>query len=470
MYDFFARTLWNNSPVRIAASVKGNNRHLRTPFQLLNLFDLALSCSKKELILMFARALETIQSTVPRRAAYTRGIFTILAICLAVKALWFSRLGMWHVRDLVDFDAFHIIATRVWLGDVDEAYEFTKLVVMQREVSGGIGSFMPWTYPPQFNLLLAPFALIPIGIAYFLFTSLTLTFYIVVLRSVAGGHFMLLLIILFPAIAITLACGQNAFLTAGLIGLVCLFFEERPIVAGLALGLMVIKPHLAIAFAVYAVLRRSWTVVITAGAVVLITSAVCTVAFGTQIWLGFLKSLHDSSIFLERGYYPLYRMISFYAALRTTGLSAWSAFLGQGFIALLALGIIPFALYRKMPARFSLGLTAIVSICISPYAYDYDFLIFGMGLALLLPALHATAGEWERGIIYAMPMLIGLYGNLRSAHLGTALDVEYLDVISIGGFAVVALIALIFTILLRGSKPETIRRLSTEEPVAQASR
>ena len=313
---------------------------------------------------MFARTLEQIQAAVPSRTAYTRGILTILAICLAAKTMWFSRLGIWHVRNLVDFDAFHIVANRVWLGDVENAYQFTNLIDMERAASG-TDAFLPWTYPPQFSLFLAPLALVPIGVAYFLFTASTLTFYIVVLRSIAGSYFVLLLIILFPAIAVTMACGQNGFLTAGLIGLVCLFFEERPILAGVALGLMVIKPHLAIAFAVYALLRRSWTVVITAGAVVLTTSAACTAIFGTHIWIGFLQSVHDSSIFLERGYYPLFRMISFYAALRTAGLSAGSSFLGQGLIAALALGIIPLALYRKMPTRFSLGLTALVSICIS---------------------------------------------------------------------------------------------------------
>ena len=50
--------------------------------------------------------------------------------------------------------------------------------------------------------------------------------------------------ILFPAMAITIGCGQNGFLTGALIGLVCLNVERRQLLAGLALGAMVIKPHL----------------------------------------------------------------------------------------------------------------------------------------------------------------------------------------------------------------------------------
>ena len=410
---------------------------------------------------MFAKTLETIQSSGQKQALYTRWILAILAICVVLKTLWFSRLGIWHSRNLVDFDAFYLIAKRVWLGDVGQAYQFAKLINMQSEVSGGVGSFMPWTYPPQFSLLLAPLALIPTGAAYFLFIASTLAFYLVVLRSIAGSHFVLLLIILFPAMAITIACGQNGFLMAGLFGLVCLLIEERPILAGLALGLMIIKPHLAVAIGAYCILRRCWIVVMTAGAVVLISSAVCTAVFGVQIWTGLLQSVRDSSIFLEQGYYPLYRMISFYAALRTAGLSAWAAFLGQGLIATLALGIVAVTVYRRMPAHVGLGLTAMVSVCVSPYAYDYDFLIFGIGLALLLPDLHKAARAGERGIIYAAPMLIGAYGTLQSSRLGTSYsEIQYLNLISIGGFAVVSLIALIFVILLRRSKTGPAQRFS----------
>jgi hypothetical protein len=413
---------------------------------------------------MFAKTLETIQSSGRKQATYTRWILAILAVCVALKALWFSRLGIWDGRNLVDFDAFHIIAERVWLGDVDQAYQFAKLIGMQREASGGVTSFMPWTYPPQFSLLLAPLALVPTGVAYFLFIASTLAFYLLVLRSIAGSNFVLLLIILFPAMAVTMACGQNGFLMAGLFGLVCLLLEERPILAGLALGLMIIKPHLAVAIGIYCILRRCWIAVMTAGAVVLISSVICTAVFGVQIWTGLLQSVRDSSTFLEQGYYPLYRMISFYAALRTAGLSASAAFLGQGLVAALALGIVAVAVYRRMPTHVGLGLTAMVSACVSPYAYDYDFLIFGIGLALLLPELVKAAREGERGIIYAAPMLIGAYGTLQSSRLGTDYsEIQYLDLISIGGFAVVSLIGLVFMILLRRSKTDPAQSLLSRD-------
>ncbi|MDH2385651.1 glycosyltransferase family 87 protein [Bradyrhizobium sp. CER78] len=407
---------------------------------------------------MFPTTLEAIRSTTSKRTAYISGILALLAVAIVFKAVWLARLGLGHGRDLVDFNAFYITAKLVWLGTVDQAYQFAKLIVIQREVSGGRDGFMPWTYPPQFSLLLAPFALIPVGIAYLLFVASTLTLYLAVLRRLAGDNFVLVLIVFFPTIGITLACGQNSLLTAALIGMVCLFFQERPILAGTALGLMIIKPHLAIAFAVYAVLRRSWIVVMTAAAVVLISSAICTAVFGVEIWSAFLQSVRDSSVFLEHGNYPMHRMISIYAALRTAGLSASAAFVAQGVAAVLALAVVLIAAYRPMPARERFGLVAIVSVCISPYAYDYDFLIFSVGLALLLPALLASAREWERGIIYALPIPIGAFGYLQAMQMASSYNGEQaLSTFSIGGFAIIPLIALIVGIvLLRSSGTEAV--------------
>ena len=91
---------------------------------------------------MLAKTLESIQSSEPKRATYVRALVATLAIGVVLKAFWFARLGFWHHRALVDFDTFHIVARRVWLGDADLAYQFEKLINMQRGVSAGLDSFM----------------------------------------------------------------------------------------------------------------------------------------------------------------------------------------------------------------------------------------------------------------------------------------------------------------------------------------
>jgi hypothetical protein len=404
---------------------------------------------------MLVRTLESVQSSAAKRTRYARYILEGLTIVLVFMTGWFSRWGAWQDRGLLDFDAFYIVAQRVWLGDVEQAYRFDQLIKMQMDASSGKFIFMPWTYPPQFDLLVAPLALIPVGAAYFLFTAATLGFYLLTLRAVAKSYFALVVILLSPALLTNLMCGQNGFLTGGLIGLACLTIERRQLAAGLSLGAMVIKPHLAIAFAVYALLARRWITVITATTVILSSSILCTLLLGPQIWSAFLGSVHDSAAFLGRGSgsYPLFRMISIYAVLRTAGFSASLAFLSQVVVAVFALSVLARAIYRQLPAHWCLGLAAVASVLISPYAYDYDLTILGMGMALLLPDLTRLASARERAAIYSMTLIAGSYTwfqiLLASVQYGTGV-IEH-PIRAFSGFALLVLLWLILRVLLRGA-------------------
>jgi len=186
-----------------------------------------------------------------------RAFLALVGVTLAVQTAKFSGLVGSGPKVLVDFDAFHIVGRMVWRGEVEDAYRFAAMVRAQRTLGGADGS-MPWTYPPPFNLVAAALALLPLGAAYFAFTAATLGAYLAVLRRVAGEHVSVVLLAIFPAVIVTIACGQNGFLTGVLIGLACLgFLRGRPS-AGVPLGLMILKPHLAIAFALYAVAARRW--------------------------------------------------------------------------------------------------------------------------------------------------------------------------------------------------------------------
>jgi len=402
---------------------------------------------------MLVRTLELVQSSAAKRTRFARYILEGLTIVFVFMTGWFSRWGAWQNRNLVDFDTFYIVAQRVWLGDVEQVYHFDSLLKMQMDAAGG--KFISWAYPPQFDLLVAPLALIPVGAAYFLFTAATLGLYLLTLRAVAKSYFALVVILLSPALLINLMNGQNGFLTGGLIGLACLTIERRQLAAGLSLGMMVIKPHLAIAFAIYALFARRWITVITATTVILSSSILCTLLLGPQIWSAFLGSVHDSAAFLGRGSgsFPLFRMISIYAVLRTAGFSASLAFLSQVVVAVFALSVLARAIYRQLPAHWCLGLAAVASVLISPYAYDYDLTILGMGMALLLPDLTRLASARERAAIYSMTLIAGSYSwfqiLLASVQYGTGV-IEH-PILAFSGFALLVLLWLILRVLLRGA-------------------
>ncbi|RXH20806.1 glycosyltransferase family 87 protein [Bradyrhizobium guangzhouense] len=417
---------------------------------------------------MFAEALEAVQLSSSKRTAYVRFVLAALAVMVLFKTLRFGRWGVFQIRELSDFDAFYIAAQQVWRGQVDLVYRFETLMKLQAEAAHGATGFMPWTYPPQFDLLVAPLALLPTGIAYLLFIAATLAAYLLTLRAIAGASFAHVLVALFPALAITIGGGQNGFLTGALVGLICLNVERRQLVAGLALGAMVVKPHLAIAVGVYMLATRRWMALATAAAVVLASSVVCTMIFGWQIWTAWLGAIRESASFLEQGIYPLLRMISTYAALSRAGVPPAIAFWAQAAVASLALGAVVLAVRlgaaRNMSPRFALGITAMVSVMISPYAYDYDLPMVGIGLAMLLPNLALLASARERSVIYGLILLAGAYGMLQSARLAAQFGEEqaYLAGLTdrfapaLGGFAMMALLVLLLRLLWRGMQSAAV--------------
>ncbi|MGW1425638.1 glycosyltransferase family 87 protein [Bradyrhizobium manausense] len=410
---------------------------------------------------MLTATLEQIQTSPRKRTIYLCVILALLAVILGFKTFRFFEGGLWYGSQTADFAAFHIVAQRIWLGDLDLTYQFASFTKMQMAAAGGSVGVMPWTYPPQFDLLLAPFAFLPGWAAYFLFTAVTLAAYLMVLRVIAGHGFAAVLVVFFPAIAITIGIGQNGLLTGALIGLVCINADRRPVLSGVVLGMMVIKPHLAVAAGIYMLLTRRWPAVLTAAIVVTTSSLVCTLAFGPQIWIAWLGSIREAASYLEDGRYQLFRMISAYAALYNAGLPAAWAFWGQMAMAALALVTVALAIARGPSPRFALGIVAVASVMISPYAYDYDLPIVGIGLALLLPELASLASPRERSTLYALLLLANAYGLLQSARLSAesvhASSPGGIMTPAVGGFALMAVLAILLWVLLREAKPAAIR-------------
>ncbi|MGY3547826.1 hypothetical protein ACVWZ4_003215 [Bradyrhizobium sp. USDA 4472] len=410
---------------------------------------------------MLTATLEQIQASPRKRTIYVCIIVTLLAAILIFKAIRFFDGGLWYGGQTVDFAAFHIVAQRIWLGDLDLTYRLAAFTKMQMAAAGGATAVMPWTYPPQFDLLLAPLAFLPGWAAYALFTTVTLAAYLMTLRVIAGNNLALVLVVFFPAIAITIAIGQNGLLTGALIGLICINAERRPVLSGIALGIMVIKPHLAVTAGIYVLMTRRWTAVLTAAIVVIASSLVCALAFGPQIWSAWLGSIREAASYLEEGRYQLFRMISAYAALYNAGLPPAGAFWGQMAMAALALVTVALAVARGPSPRFALGVVAVTSVMISPYAYDYDLPIVGIGLALLLPDLARLACRRERGAIYALLLLANAYGLLQSARLSAenaqADSLGRTMTPAVGGFALMAVLVMLLWVLLRQAGPAAVR-------------
>ena len=416
----------------------------------------------------FVEMIECTRVLTTKRTVYLRVILVLLVLELIPTTLELSGIKLRAgPHELFDFEGFYLAGQLVWRGTIEQAYHFLTLHELQKTLYDTV-SFQPWTYPPQFDLVVAPLALLPLGWAYGVFTAGTLAAYLVTLRRLAAENFVSVLILLAPVIVITIRGGQNGFLTGTLIGLTCLGLQAGRSIAGVPLGLMIIKPHLAVAFAVYTLVGRRWGTALVAALTVAATSALATVLLGPSIWTAFFDGTKEARIFLDHGFYPLFRMVSVYAAVRSFGGPAFLANAMQVLVAMLALGSVILASHQFSIQR-ALGLTAIATLLISPYEYDYDLLTLGVGLSLLLPDFVSLGTNRERLAIYASSLIIGISSLIQTIISAATGSTEVLGedthLLSLGGPALVVIFIMAWRIVWRSHESRVGRiGIPVEEP------
>ncbi|MCW1841305.1 glycosyltransferase family 87 protein [Prosthecomicrobium hirschii] len=354
------------------------------------------------------------------------------------------------IEELVDFHAFYMVSQMVLRGEAAASYVFQ--VLFAEPAYAETGTFMPWTYPPPALLLVAPFSLLPTKIAYLIFVTVSLGLFLFVIHRIAGRASGLVLVAMMPAVLSCLSCGQTGFLAASLLGLAALGLIEGRSRAGAALGLMVIKPHLAITFGLAALTMGRLRFLAVAFAVALAACAAATLAFGWPIWTAFLGAVADAKEFLLLGYYPLVRMVSTYAFLKTAGVPAEWALAAQTVVAIGIAGALLAAVRLGYTPRQVIGFALMAGVTVSPYAYDYDMPVYAVGLALLIGDLLRWGHRAEQAAIFALGFFASTYGyglTLLWGALHRSMDGPGAMPNAPAALAVLAALAIVVRIMLR---------------------
>lgn len=365
-------------------------------------------------------------------------------ICVMIAATWFdfyrARMSLW-----LDFQYFYEVGRLAWQGQLQDAYYTLKFEKIVHAL--GDEGFLPWTYPPQFALIMATMSGLTLSASYVLFMIVTLGAYLLVLNRLNPERMVCALFLVFPSAIMNARIGQNGFLIGALVGWAGLLLLQGKPTAGLPLGFLVIKPHMAASPAIYAFLSRNWLGIVTAMITVTISCVASSIIFGSSIWPAFFNGVKEASIFLEYKTYPLYSMVSLYATLRTLGASSSVGFLAQGLQSVCVLASIAFASQRLLP-RQTLGLAIVATLLISPYANSYDATIIAAGFALIFDDIIHFGHETERLALYFTSIFSSGYA-LASTATGGAEDFSRL---SPSGLGFLMVYILCFRILLRSER------------------
>lgn len=310
-----------------------------------------------------------------------------------------------------DFLAFWVAARMAFAGDAGAAYDPAHFMAAYEAV-GGTGFILPlgWHNPPSFLLLLAPLGLlpyVPAFVAWLVGTALLFTWAIgQVLRGVPGAGAVALA---FPATFLCVWEGQNAFLVAALFGAALARLETKPMLAGLFIGLLSVKPQFGVLLPLLLAVGGHWrcfaAATATVGAMVLLSA----VWFGTSAWLAFFPSLAASRDAYLGDFVPDTLQTVYGVIARMIGSRSLAAAVHGA--AAIGVAAVVVALWRR-PASLEVRAAAAIaaSFLVTPYAFPYDAVAVTMGAAFLARAALDRGALRAEAVLLAAACLMPAFG------------------------------------------------------------
>ncbi len=257
-------------------------------------------------------------------------------------------------------------------------------LVEQTAVGRPFTGYFGFHYPPTFLFVAVVLSLMSYGIAYTVWAVGTFPAYLIAIRSIVGDRIGYLLAAAFPAVLANFTIGQNGFVTAGLIGGTLVLMRQRPIVAGVLLGLLTFKPHLGLLFPIALIAGREWRVLMAATIVALAMAAASWLAFGADTWAGFVGNIsHTSQAFLSDGAADWRKLQTLFGLMRSLGGSEKLAWSLQAMMTLCA-AVAVAALWRSN-AQYEIKAAGLGTglMLATPYLYTYDLVALAVPLAFL---------------------------------------------------------------------------------------
>jgi alpha-1,2-mannosyltransferase len=293
----------------------------------------------------------------------------------------------------VDFLSFWAAGRMVAEGAGAQIYDIEAHRAVERSVSA-VG-ILPFPYPPPFALMLAPFGLLPFGMGFAAWVALTGAFYVWAARPWMQDRIALAQ----PSVLVNGFIGQNAFLTSGIFLAGLHLLKTRPLMAGAVLGLLVIKPQLAVMLPIAMIAGRHWQAIAGGALSAFLLLLVGLVTLGSASYAAFFQMLSTYAGFVAESRWPWRELASVYALLRYFGLAAGIAMAIHVAVAVGAAVLVWQSWRQDRPGKEAV--LAAATLLASPYLLTYDGLLLGLPAARLL----VTGGRTIAVLIWGSSLL-----------------------------------------------------------------
>lgn len=300
------------------------------------------------------------------------------------------------------------------------------------QAEAGFGEMIAYVNPPPFLLTVFWLGVLPFGAAWIAWVAVTFAVWFAVMSRVYRGD-LLWPLLAFPASYLAAAHAQNGFLTGALLAGAVLALRRSPWLCGILLGILIIKPHLALLAPFWLLARGEWKAIAggAIGAAAMI--ALSLVFYGPESWRAYPQAFAVSEQLMAQGPGPFWlRMTTPYAALRYYA-TPEAAMVVQGAITLTLLAVTMIFARRVRDAQASGALMLAATAVASPYLFSYDLPFLAVPVFWLI--CDGRARGWRR---YEKLLVLGLYLSPLATR-AAALPLE-INLMPLAALAMVALI------------------------------
>ncbi len=332
----------------------------------------------------------------------------VVSACAALNLLALGYLLFTHTRLNCDFMAFWSFPRFAATHPIAQIYDATALQAFQQALYPGFDSFYPYLYAPTMLLPLWWMKAVSYGWAEIIWTVAG----IAALAAAAPLAFprtrwaVLAALLASPAALISASTGETAFFTTALLLTGFGALPTRPALAGIAFGLLTLKPQLGVLIPIFLLVRGEGRAIATASLTALALAGLSCIAFPPGLWLAWVHTLpqYQANYFASTGL-NLNIIVTPAANLVALGVAPHIAWAVQ--TASFALVTVLMAwLARRGPYRLAVAALLTGTFLAQPHAYAYDSVALTAALAFCLPLRPAAWQLALAALIYLAPLML----------------------------------------------------------------
>ena len=323
---------------------------------------------------------------------------------LMIPYLWTSSLPFDASGHVIgrDFLNTWIGARSALAGDPSRLFPDEAYNTALQALFGANYPWHSWSYPPHLLLFTWPLGLLPYFPAYLLWCATGFALYMAAAANGERRLDRLALLALAPAVTVNIVVGQNGFLTAALLIAGLLNLDRRPVLSGIFFGLLTIKPQLGFLLPLMLLLTGRWRVIFAAAATVVVLVALTALVFGWQVWGAYLEismPIQARNMMYSTGLGPT-MMPTAFVNMRLAGFPLGTAFAVHAVVAVPAIAAVIWTFWRRRDPVLSLALLVTATFVASPYVLNYDMVVFGWVLAMLVG--RTDNDGWDHALMLAL--------------------------------------------------------------------